>query len=174
MKNQKGVTLVSLTIYIIVAGIVFLIVAFLNANFFSRMSELINESKVTNEFSKFCSVFIRDVKNSESITEYNDKQLKFSNGAVYEVRKLENTEATYAIYRNSVKICESLKGKYIQILKNVGEEDEQEADWKLTPYFDYDYMENRVTTFLNFGNPKVDKGYEFEFQQTFKVGKGYE
>lgn len=166
MKKQNGVTLASLTIYIIVAGIIVLMLSFLNANFFSKMTDLTNKTNVTNEYSKFCSAFIRDLKNSNSVLEYNQNEIRFSNGATYEIRKSENSSEKYAIYRDSVKICENIKEKYINL--NDGEE-----EYVKSPYFDYDHLNNTVTVALSFSNEKVDSSYEFNVRHLLKVGGGY-
>lgn len=119
MKNKNGITMVSLTIYVIVAGIVVLMLGFLNANFFSRITELTGQTNVSNQYSRFCSYFVRDLKNSDSVTEYNKNEIKFSNGTTYEIRKLQGDNEAYAIYRDSIKVCENIKGDEIK------------------PYFDY-------------------------------------
>lgn len=163
--NQKGVTLTSLTIYVIVAGIVVVLLAFLNANFFSQMSDLTTKTSVTNEYSKFCSFFLQDLKASESVLEYNQTEIEFSNGAKYEIRKLEKTssdekEDEYVIYRNQVKVCDSIIGK----AEEIGETTIQ------TPYMDYNHEKNTVTVMLAFSN---QKDYTFTNNQTYLVGKGY-
>ena len=169
MKNEKGVTLVSLTIYVIVAGIVIVLLSFLNANFFSRIADLTNRTNVTNEYSKFCSAFIRDLKSSDSVLEYNQNELRLSNGVVYEIRKQttnSNGDETYAIYKDSIKVCENIKPKRINISDVNGNE---VAEYVRTPYFAYDHLKNTVTVLLTFSKPQTDS-YEFDLKQIFKVG----
>ena len=166
MKKNRGVTLTSLTIYVIVAGIVVVLLSFLNANFFSQLSDLTSRTPITNEYSKFCSFFIQDLKASETVLEYNATEIEFSNGAKYEIRKLENTASDkeeYVIYRNGVKICDSIIGQYLEIQDGSGAIID-------TPYINYDHLKNTVTTILFFSNRK---NYSFETQQVYQVGRGY-
>lgn len=156
MKANKGISLVSLSIYVIVAAIVVGILVFMNANFFSKISDLTGKTEIINEHLKFISVFLKDSKNSEKVSEYSTTKIKFSNNVIYEIRVIEKEnelENEYAIYRDSVKVCEG-------ITKN--------ADGG-TPAFDYDYLNNTVTFSITFS--KAD--YEWIENGTYKVGRGY-
>ena len=155
MKNNKGVTLVSLSIYVIVAAVVVGSLTFLNMNFFSKIDVLTNETLISNEHSKFLAAFLKDLKNSEKVTEYTETRIKFSDNATYEIKIMEREESEneYAIYRDSVKICDGIK------TSNSG----------LAPAFDYDYLENTVTVSLTFRNAD----YEWVENGTYKVGRGY-
>lgn len=164
MKSQKGVTLATLTIYVIVASVVVIILAFLNANFFSQMSDLTTKTEVTNQYARFASFFVKDLKNSESVKEYNDSEVLFANGVKYEIRKLEN-EDKYVIYRDSVKICENIVQKYFYV--------EEIDDYVKSPCFNYDHLENTVTAFLVFARNNANDKNVFESTQVYKVGKGY-
>lgn len=167
MKNQNGVTLVSLTIYVIVASIVIMIISFLNVNFFNRMTELTNQTTVSNQYSKFCSSFIRDVKGSASVLEYNQNEIRFSNGSVYEIKIQEGTEDLFAIYKDSIKVCDNIRAKYINALNDENEK------WVRTPIFDYDNINNEVSVALYFSNPNSEDSYNFYVQQVYAVGGGY-
>ncbi|MBQ9266702.1 MAG: hypothetical protein IJ217_00185 [Clostridia bacterium] len=173
MKKENGVTLTSLTIYIITAGIIVVMLAFLNANFFSQMTELTNKTAVANEYSKFCSSFITDLKASNSVAEYNENAIKFTNGSLYEIRELKNADGTttnrYAIYRNSVKLCENVASKYFELIDTSGN---GIGEYVLSPYFDYDHLENTVRIILSF-NKDGDTANEFDTQQIYLVGQGY-
>lgn len=164
MKNQKGVTLASLTIYVIVAGIVVILLAFLNANFFSQMSDLTSKTKVTNQYSRFMSFFINDLKSSDTVLEYSQSEIKFSNGSKYEIRKMED-ENKYVIYRDSIKICENIVSKYFYI--------EDTDEYIHAPIFDYDHLTNTVTVALMFSSDTEGAQNAFETMQTYAVGKGY-
>ena len=87
MKNDRGVTLVSLSIYVIVAAVVIGSLTFLNVNFFSKIDVLTNETLISNEHSKFLASFIKDVKNSDKVSEYSETRIKFSDNATYEIRR---------------------------------------------------------------------------------------
>ncbi len=165
MKSNRGVTLASLTIYVIVTGIVLVMLAFLNVNFFQRISDLTAQTSVTNEYSKFCSYFLKDLKSSDRVLAYDSSEIEFSNGAKYEIKKKENTPADkedYMIYRNGVEICDSIIGQYL--------ENNSSGETVDTPFIDYDFSKNTVTMILYFSNRD---SYSFESQQTYQVGKGY-
>ncbi len=156
MKNNKGISLISLSIYVLVATIVVGILTFMNANFFSKVSEASSKTELMNEYAKFISVFLKDVKNSEKVIEYTNDKLKFSDNVSYEIKAMKNEDGTikeYAIFRDSVKVCEGIHKSEIGVL----------------PAFDYDYLENTVAVTLAFSNDS----YEWLENGVYKVGRGY-
>lgn len=156
MKTNKGISLVSLSVYVIVAAIVVGILAFMNANFFSKISGLTTKTEIINEHMKFISTFLKDSKTSEKVSEYSTTKIKFANNVTYEIRVIENDDALknkYAIYRDSVKVCEG-------VTNNVDGG---------APAFDYDYLNNTVTFSLTFSQGD----YEWVENGTYKVGRGY-
>ena len=64
MKSSRGVTLTTLSIYIIVSTILLGTLAFVNINFMSELGELTKRSRLTNEMTKFYSYFIEDIKSA--------------------------------------------------------------------------------------------------------------
>ena len=90
MKGQKGVTLTSLTVYIIVSTILLGTLAFININFMSELGELTKSSKYTNEMTKFYSYFIKDVKSAKRVLTFSENTIKFDNGIQYEIRYRSN------------------------------------------------------------------------------------
>ncbi len=107
--NKKGVTLSSLTIYVIVATVVIGVLAFLNAQFFSNINELTQESNIASKDLNFKSAFIRDIKSDVIVTDYSSNRINLSNGVSYEVRKLDTDKEGYAVFRNDVKIADSIQ-----------------------------------------------------------------
>lgn len=156
--NTKGVTLISLSIYVVVAGVVIAALAFLNVNIISQISELTDKTEISNEYAKFCSAFISDLKASSNITTYTKNEITFSNGIKYLIKKVSDKDE-YAIYKDSVKVCEGI------VLHN-----EIQGESVLTgPYFDYDYTSNILTVVLKF-----KKGsFEFVSDESYLVGKGF-
>ena len=158
-ENKKGITITSLTIYVIVATIVVTVLVFLNANFFSNINELTNKAGVVSELLNFKSAFIRDLKseNNIRITEYNDNMIRLSNDVKYEIRVLEKNvlNKKYAIYRNDVQIAKN-------IVKHGG------VDVKEGPYFEYDADSNTIKLGISFSDGKntyVENG-------NYSVGRG--
>ena len=91
--KKRGITITSLTIYVIVATIVVLILVFLNANFFSNINDLTNKANIVSECLNFQSALIRDIKaeNDVKVTDYNHNMIKLSNNVRYEIRVLNIT-----------------------------------------------------------------------------------
>lgn len=156
MKSNRGISLISLSVYVIVAAVVVGTLTFMNVNFFSKISGLTEKTEIINEHMKFVSVFLKDVKNSEKVTEYSANKIKLLDSVTYEIKviKAENEAANrYAIYRDNVKICEGIT----------------KSSEGTLPAFDYDYLENTVTVSLTF----KDGDYEWIENGTYKVGRGY-
>ena len=113
MKNNKGITLTSLIIYIIGMLIVIATIATLTSFFYKNVD--INEVKKESveQFTKFSSVFSEEMKkrnnkiiecktNKEVIdgNEYKINYIIFSSGNQYTYKQENNT-----IYKNNLKIC---------------------------------------------------------------------
>lgn len=105
MKGQKGITLTSLTVYIIVMTIVISVVAFISTYFYKNVDSLSNDINPLTEYTKFNSFFSDEVNhNNIKILECKDNYVVFDNGTQY-MYVLENK----AIYRNQVKIAEDIE-----------------------------------------------------------------
>lgn len=156
MKNNKGVSLISLSLYVLVATIVVGILTFMNANFFSKVSEASSRTELMNEYAKFISVFLKDTKNSDKVIEYTTTKIKFSDNVEYEIKAMKNADGNveeYAIFRDSVKICEGI----------------HDSAMGVAPAFDYDYLKNTVAVTLSFSNDN----YEWLENGVYQVGRGY-
>lgn len=156
MKSNKGISLISLSVYVIVAAVIVGTLTFMNVNFFSKISGLTEKTEIINEHLKFVSIFLKDLKNSDKVTEYSTNKIKLLDNVTYEIKVIEaedEAENQYAIYRDNVKICEGIM--------NSAE--------GTSPAFDYDYLDNTVTVSLTF----KDGEYEWIENGTYKVGRGY-
>lgn len=154
MRGQKGVTLTTLTIYIIVSTILLGTLAFININFMSELGELTKQSKITNEMTKFYSFFIEDVKTANKVLEFSENTLRFDNGVQYTIKyrsneKNENNQTynIYEVYRGNALITDKLSGIF----------------------FDYNDEEGYVKVRLYAEEEEIIK----EDEQYFKVGRGY-
>ena len=156
MKSNKGISLISLSVYVIVAAVIVGTLTFMNVNFFSKISGLTEKTEIINEHLKFVSIFLKDLKNSDKVTEYSTNKIKLLDNVTYEIKVIaaeDEAENQYAIYRDNVKICEGIM--------NSAE--------GASPAFDYDYLDNTVTVSLTF----KDGEYEWIENGTYKVGRGY-
>lgn len=153
MKNNRGVTLTSLTIYIIVLMITLVVLTFVSANFTSQISEASGKGKISNEFIKLYSFLLTDIKASNSVAEFSDDYVRFDNNVRYSIKYLDSLKENdrqvrqYEIYRNDVLISENL----------------------LDANFDYNDKENLFIVNLKyiFGKTLIEK------TQSFHVGRGY-
>lgn len=154
MKKQRGVTLTTLSIYIIVATILLGTLSFVNINFMSELANLTKRSKVTNEMMKFYAFFIEDVKSANSVLEFSDSYIRFDNGVQYLIKYRSNTKTEgnqtydiYEIYRGDALISDKFTGVF----------------------FDYNAEQEYIKVRLYSAEDNVLKNDE----QYFKVGRGY-
>ena len=128
MKSQKGITLISLTIYIIVMLIVVAIVSVVSGYFYKNINAVSSTINPMTEYTKFTS-FFTDEANHENIkvlackTKYRDNQeakgvensyIAFDNGVQYTF-----IADNKGIYRNKVKITQNVENcKFTEVIKN--------------------------------------------------------
>lgn len=107
MKAQKGVTLISLTIYIIVMVIVVAIVSVISSYFYSNINGTSDTIDPLTEYTKFNSFFTDEVNHSNiKVLECgeNGDYIVFDNGVQYTF-----VPENKGIYRNKVKICKEVE-----------------------------------------------------------------
>lgn len=102
MKSEKGITLTSLILYVIVAMIAVTAIAGLSSFFVSNMNQIKSQEKYAPEFNKFSMFFIGDVKNNNTAI-VTDQRVEFDDGTIYEYKANEK-----AVYRNNTKITEKV------------------------------------------------------------------
>lgn len=153
MRKQNGVTLTTLTIYIVVSTVFLGTLAFININFMSELAELTKRSKVINEMTNFYSFFIEDVKAAGRVLEFSENYIKFDNGIQYRVAYRTNEGMgkegyeIYEIYRGEALITDKMSGVF----------------------FDYNNESEYIKVRLYYEDDELIKNDE----QFFKVGRGY-
>ena len=118
MKSEKGVTLASLIVYILVFSIVLGALASMSNFIYGNLGEINGGSYSSEEFNKFNVNFVKDVKNNYNANIYSNNdniKIVFEDGVNYDYVKNEK-----ALYRNKVKIAEKIIDFQIQnvILNN--------------------------------------------------------
>ena len=106
MKEEKGVTLISLIIYIMVMILIVALIANISSSFYSNLNEFDSESENAVAFSKFNMIFLNDLKkeNIEILDVETDHiALKQDN------QSIEYSAQNKALYRNKVKICDNVQ-----------------------------------------------------------------
>ena len=108
MKNEKGITLTSLVIYIIALTIIVIMFGVMRNNFENSVKDISQESNLESEFNKFNLYFTKDIKieGNKAVLDGQNK-ITFSSGSSYEFINEEKN----VVYKNS--------DKEIKILRNV-------------------------------------------------------
>ena len=116
MKSEKGITLISLTVYIIVMTIVVGVVAMITT-FFYKNTKGIREVDSITEYTTFNSYFSEEINHSNlkvSVCDSDGNYIVFNYGVQYTFIP-ENK----GIYRNKVKICRNIDNcKFSEEIKN--------------------------------------------------------
>ena len=100
MKNEKGITLMTIIIYVIAVFALLGTISVLTNFFHKNVQVVTSESILEAEYNKFNMQFLDDIKKEgNKIQTINSNYISFSNGSVY-------TISNNKIYRNSVAIAE--------------------------------------------------------------------
>lgn len=103
MKTEKGITLTSVVVYVLIATALISCTALLSSFFFSNISLVKDQNQYAPEFNKFSMFFIEDVKNNKS-AEVTTNKVTFADGTIYEYKANEKS-----VYRNDTKITQQLQ-----------------------------------------------------------------
>lgn len=109
MKSEKGVTIASLTIYVIAMLAVVGIIATITSFFYTNVTNLEDSSANVSEITKFNMYFLQEVKNNNNeIIELKENSITFATGNVF-------TFQDNSIYLNNIRICENIKNFALSI-----------------------------------------------------------
>lgn len=105
MKGQKGITLISLTIYIIVMAIVVGIVATISTYFYTNQNAASSQIEPLTEYTKFNSFFVDEINHEGiQVLECKENYIAFNNGVQYTF-----VPENKGIYRNRIKISKGIQ-----------------------------------------------------------------
>lgn len=110
MKKEKGVTLISLTIYVITMAVVVAILATVSTFFYKNVRDVNIDIDPITQFTTFNSYFSDEINHPNlkvikcGITESNQSYIVFSNNVQYTY-----VPENEGIYRNTVKICKNIQ-----------------------------------------------------------------
>ena len=108
MRKEKGVTLISLIMYIILMTFVLAIVIRLTFALYSNLNEIDGESESTVDISKFNMYFLNDIKNKHiTVSEIDSMHIKLHDNDNLE--DITYSVSNKVLYRNKVKICDNVK-----------------------------------------------------------------
>lgn len=105
MKSERGITLISLTVYVIVMAMVLGVVAIITTFFYQNIKEVGTDIDPMTEYTTFNNYFLDEVNHSKiKVLECKEDYIVFDNGVQYSYIA-ENK----GIYRNQVKICSNIE-----------------------------------------------------------------
>lgn len=122
LKSKKGITLISLTVYVIVMLIVIGMVATISNFFYGNLNVVRDSAKYASEFDKINSSLIADVKSNKHVNADNDnKTIIFEDGTTYKYN-----DADDGIYRGQNKVASHVTyftvSKKVIVVDNVDKE----------------------------------------------------
>lgn len=105
MKSQKGITLTSLVIYIMLVLLIVGMLAVITANYQGGIKEIKNEGTNNSEIDKFNVYFLKEVKKQENkVEKISENEIVFKGGNKYTFKK------NNAIYLNdNIKIADDIE-----------------------------------------------------------------
>lgn len=104
MKSEKGITLISITVYVIAIVIIVSIVAVITTYFYKNVDDTIVNIDPATQYAKFNTFFAEEVNKSNiKILECQENYIAFDNGVQYTF-----VEANKGVYHNKVKICKDV------------------------------------------------------------------
>jgi len=108
MKSEKGVTIISLVIYVAIMTLVIGVMGSILTNFYENTNEVQGNVQEIVEFSKFNNYFLKEIKSNNNKVDHvsgDGTYILFVSGNSFSI-------SNNAVYYNNIKICdgaESLK-----------------------------------------------------------------
>ena len=112
MKNQKGITLVSLVIYVIVMLIVIGVMSSIINNFYKNTDAIQGNVEEVVKFNKFNNYFLKEVKTKNNqVDNVSDSYILFTSGNSFSI-------SDNVIYYNNIEICDEVQSMEITLGEN--------------------------------------------------------
>lgn len=103
MKNQKGITLMSLVVYVIVMTIAIAVIGSIISKFYNNTDSMQADTKEVIEFNKFNTYFLKEIKTSNNeVDKLDAKYILFTSGNSF-------SYSNNSIYYNNIAICKNVK-----------------------------------------------------------------
>lgn len=121
MNNNKGITIISLIIYIIVLSIVIGTTSMLMKYFYSNTEEAIISKQTANQYSRFVAYLTDDI-NSGKINDVevkNQNQLIFTLNDNSQHKYVFENENIYYIVKNNKDDNDNKSAKYIKLCEKI-------------------------------------------------------
>ncbi len=119
MKNNKGVTMVSLIMYVILMVFIVAGLTSITTSFYNNISELDKDSKSAADFAKFNMILLNDLKAEEAAYESIENNGSTENPIITLNLMANGEPVSYTVqnkklYRNDVKICGNIEKAKIE------------------------------------------------------------
>lgn len=114
MKAEKGITLISVTIYIIVMLIIVSVISVITSYFYKNVDINSANENLNKQYTKFNSYFVQEVnKKGNKLLEIGETENSSGNGIQRYIIFLNGNQYTYisenkGIYMNQIKIAENI------------------------------------------------------------------
>ena len=114
MKSERGITLISITIYVIVMTLLVALISIITNYFYKNVNISSKQEEINNQYTKFVSYFSEEVNNPENkILEVKTENGETDNKISYIIFSSGNqytfVKQNKAIYQGKVKIASFIK-----------------------------------------------------------------
>lgn len=112
MKTDKGITFVSLVVYVIVMIIVISVMSYIITNFYNNTDATRGNVQEITEFNKFNTYFLKEVKKpNNGIDHISDTYILFKSGNSFSI-------SNNILYYNNKELCYNVQNMQITLGKN--------------------------------------------------------
>lgn len=118
MKSQKGITMASLGVYIVVSIIVVATLATIMANYKNSIKTMDNDAEYSSEYNKFNLYFLEEVKKPENSSMERANSIETVDNDYNSIKFKTGNEFMYKIQEEILYLNKST-GEEIKLIKNV-------------------------------------------------------
>ena len=114
MKKEKGITMISLVVYVAVMTVVIGVMSSIITSFYKNTDTVQGNVQEIVEFSKFNSYFLKEVKINNNKVDHissDNTYILFTSGNSFSI-------SNNKIYYNNIKICDEVQSMQISLGKN--------------------------------------------------------
>jgi len=114
MRTEKGITMISLVVYVAVMTVVIGVMSSIITNFYQNTDAVQENIQEIVEFSKFNNYFLKEVKTIDNKVDHistDNNYILFTSGNSFSISNDE-------IYYNNIKICDNVQSMQISLGKN--------------------------------------------------------
>lgn len=112
MRREKGITLVSLVIYVIAMLIVIAVMTSIINNFYNNTDSVQGNVEEVVKFNKFNNYFLKEVKTKNNeVDNISNNYILFTSGNSFSI-------SNNVIYYNNIEICDGVQSMEIKLGKD--------------------------------------------------------